>query len=50
MRGTINILADKHLERDQVTLRLIKRVDAEERQRQAASETARQSGLAAGAG
>jgi NAD(P)-dependent dehydrogenase (short-subunit alcohol dehydrogenase family) len=50
MRGTINILADKHLERDQVTLRLIKRVAAEERQRQAARETARQSGLAAGAG
>ena len=50
MRGVINILADKHLERDQVTLRLIKRIDAEERQRQAGRETARQSGLAGRAG
>jgi NAD(P)-dependent dehydrogenase (short-subunit alcohol dehydrogenase family) len=50
MRGTINILADKHLERDQMTLRLIKRIDAEERQRQAGRETARQSRFAGGAG
>ena len=49
MRG-VNILADRHLERDQVTLGLIKRIDAEERQRQARRETARQSGFAGGAG
>ncbi len=50
MRGVINILADRHLERDHVTLGLIKRIDAEERQRQARRETAPQSGFAAGAG
>ena len=50
MRGVVNILADRHLERDRVTLGLIKRIDAEERQRQVGRETARQSGFAGGAG
>ncbi len=50
MRGAINILADRHLERDQVTLGLIRRIDAEERQRQAETQTAQQSGLAGRAG
>ena len=35
MRGVINIAADRHLERDHLTLELIRRIDAEERQRQA---------------
>ena len=50
MRGAINILADRHLERDQETQRLIKCVDADERQRHARRETTRQPRSAAGAG
>ncbi len=44
MRGVINIAADRHLERDHVTLELIRRIDAEERQRQAQTQTPQQSG------
>lgn len=52
MRGVINIAADRHLERDHVTLELIRRIDAEERQRQAGrnvpSATAKKSASAGG--
>ena len=52
MRGAVNIAADRHLERDQETRRLIKRVDGEERQRLAGrnvpSATAKKSASADG--
>lgn len=39
MRGAVNLAADRHLERDQEALRLVKRIDAEERQRLARRNT-----------